>query len=576
MAPAPVAPPRPGSAGGPTTEAGGGTGAAAGSGGGPAATAPGEPPGAADEEDPNHLDPGALFECRPDSPVASPPRVWRLTGAQYEAMAAKALDLYLARFNYGQPLQTLADAHRFTNLASLYGMDTITVEGALSAASVLADRYLPGAMQRSACLRATPLLAGCVSNLLVPIAERGLRRPLPLAEREALVQLVLGAAPTVERQEALKLGVLAILASPEFLFRREIGGPEREVSGRRRLAPYEVASAVALTLTDGAPDAELLKAAAEDRLRTAEEIRPHVLRLLKTPNRGSVVRLFSEIFKYSASSEVFKDPVRYRDHNTSIAFGNLNESARLLLADALAEPKGALARVLTTPVSFINQRTAYSHSLPKPAESDWVRVELPPDQRAGILTHPAFLVAKSQADENDPIRRGRFVREWLLCQTVPEVPLEVVPALPELPKSTLRERLAEHTKDGSCKGCHALIDPIGLAFEHYDHIGRWRTTEEGRPVDARGALVGTEDQDGPVDGAVQLARRLAASDTVRRCFVRQSFRYWLGRNERLTDACTLARAYEAFKKDDDLVELVASLLTSDSFLYRTSSAEVSR
>lgn len=196
-------------------------------------------------------------------------------------------------------------------------------------------------------------------------------------------------------------------------------------------------------------------------------------------------------------------------------------------------------------------------------------------QRAGMLTHPAWLIAHSLNDSTDPIRRGKWVRERLLAGVVPDIPITVDATVPEDHSKTLRERL-EVTERPECWRCHAKMNPLGHAFEVYDDLGRYRETEvigdgSSKPVNARGVLDGTDepDIDGEVENALDLIQRLARSDRARQSIIRHVFRYYMGRNEALSDSKTLIAADEAYVESGGSYRaLITSLLTSDSFLFR--------
>jgi len=201
---------------------------------------------------------------------------------------------------------------------------------------------------------------------------------------------------------------------------------------------------------------------------------------------------------------------------------------------------------------------------------------LAPDQRRGILMHPAWLIAHSLNLDNDPVRRGKWIRERLLADTVPELPITVDAQIPEAPDQTLRQRFAV-TREETCWRCHVKMNPLGMPFERFDDFGRHRTVErlhaQGKtsPVDATGVLVGTGSKtlDGDVDDPLELVQRLAKSERVRQSFVRHAFRYWMGRNEILSDSKTLIAADNAYvQQGGSFKAMVISLLTSDSFLYR--------
>lgn len=197
-------------------------------------------------------------------------------------------------------------------------------------------------------------------------------------------------------------------------------------------------------------------------------------------------------------------------------------------------------------------------------------------KRAGILMHPAWLIAHSLNLDNDPIRRGKWIRERLLADTVPELPITVDARLPDEPEQTLRQRL-QVTQQAECWRCHVKMNPLGMPFELYDDFGRHRNVEKllakgkSAPVDSSGVLIGTghPEFDGDVSSSIDLVHRLAQSERVRQSFVRHAFRFWMGRNEMLSDSPTLIAADRAYVAEGGSFRaLVISLLTSDSFLYR--------
>ena len=219
------------------------------------------------------------------------------------------------------------------------------------------------------------------------------------------------------------------------------------------------------------------------------------------------------------------------------------------------------------------------------------------EHRKGMLTHPAWLIAFAGNTATDPVRRGKWVREKLLAGTVPDVPVTVDAVVPEDHTQTLRSRLAKVTEVESCWKCHERMNPLGYSFEMYDDFGRYRTEEslehpdnlikkmqdkgssqadlrdiyKTLPVDAKGKLVGTGDTnlDGDIKDAIDLSERLAKSTKVRQSIIRHAFRYFMGRNEVLSDSKTLIDADQAYVQSGGSFDaVIVSLLTSDSFIYR--------
>jgi hypothetical protein len=211
--------------------------------------------------------------------------------------------------------------------------------------------------------------------------------------------------------------------------------------------------------------------------------------------------------------------------------------------------------------------------------------------RRGLLTHPAWLIAHSGNFQTDPIRRGRWIREKLLAGSVPDIPITVDAQVPEDPHKTFRERVELVTTQGECWKCHQHMNPLGLSFESFDDFGRFRTEEslehpdnlvalsqgnvadifKTKPVTVSGHLQGTGDAslDGNVTDAFDLIERLAQSARVRQTIIRHAFRFFMGRNELLSDAKTLTDADQAYVNNNGSFKaVVISLLSSDSFIYR--------
>ncbi len=217
--------------------------------------------------------------------------------------------------------------------------------------------------------------------------------------------------------------------------------------------------------------------------------------------------------------------------------------------------------------------------------------------RKGLLTSPAWLIANAQNTETDPIHRGKWVREKLLADTIPNVPITVDAVIPENHGQTLRSRLAGATEVKMCWRCHEAMNPLGYAFESYDDFGRFRSVEaleypdklikknsdkptlltdtrdsyQTLPVNAKGFLKGTRDAslDGEIKDALDLVERLGKSQRVRQSIIRHAFRYFMGRNEVLSDSKSLIDAEQAYIKSNGSFDaVIVSLLTSDSFIYR--------
>ena len=425
----------------------------------------------------------------------------------------------------------------------------------------------------------------------------------------------------------VRYALAAVLLLPEAVFRMEVGSGKPDAKGRVRLAPREIAFALAFALTDKRPDAELLTAAATGGLDTDEGVAKQALRILADPKveKPRILRFFREYFGYDAAADVFKNDKDNPEHEAR----TLVEDTDKLVLYVLERDRDVFRELLTTNKSFVAYKTAADtkkkraealakfeadkakdpakfkdKTPPKVGRSvyeayglkdfpDQQPVELPAAERAGILTQPSWLVANSTSDDNHAIHRGKWVRERLLGGVVPDVPITVDAQLPIAPEKTLRERMAV-TQQEYCWKCHRLMNDVGYPFEQYDHFGRFRTAEavldpvateknkdpkgkslgpvtRNAPLNTNGlvAHVGDPTLEGPVKNAVEFLKKLAGSDRVEQVFVRHAFRYWTGRNESPGDAASLQSVHRAYRESGGSMKaLIAALVSSEAFLYR--------
>lgn len=201
---------------------------------------------------------------------------------------------------------------------------------------------------------------------------------------------------------------------------------------------------------------------------------------------------------------------------------------------------------------------------------------MPSNERAGVLTHPVWLAAHGNNFEDDPsaVHRGKWIRTQLLCDFVPPLSAVTVQAMvgPSAPEKRARDRLLDATSGPKCIGCHGMMNPLGLPFEIYNHAGFLRVTDHDKAPDGSAVLAGMPDPslDGPVRDGVELAEKLAQSDYAKRCFLRQAFRYFMGRDETPADGCVLLAMEQAYDANDGSFNaMLSALFTSETFLYRS-------
>ncbi len=515
--------------------------------------------------------PGTPSACTPGARPSAAARVVRLTERQYAntirdltgAQASGVDNPFAGNFTSTGQIVSFSPV-----AAAAAGMPEAVTERAFAAADQAAALWAAGLKKSHACLAGPD--SACWTTVFSSAGARALRRPMAADETKRYVDLVSGMQAGIGADQALVKGLTALLASPHFLFRTELGDGKRDTSGRTRLTPWEVASALSYTLIERLPDSPLQIAAAQGNLVTVEQVRTQIDRLLGTGavTTEAAAHFLYEWLPYDRALGVSKSPTLY-PHYLAPA---LVEETNLLARYVLGLGDRLLPNLFTTTKSFVRKTTAPAYGVTNITATAAQMIDLPPRERSGIITQPSFLAAFSDDKDNEPIKRGRYITESLLCGHVPDLPIANFPPEPDLgPNPTLRQKLDGHRNLGAgCPGCHTLMDGIGLGLEGYDHTGRVRTKDvDGKPVNTTGVLVGAGPQDGPFDGALQLGRKLVDSPVTTQCFVRQSFRYWLARPETERDDCTLVAALSEFEKGrGNLRPLLVALLGSDSFLYR--------
>lgn len=520
-----------------------------------------------------------LFGQPPHPAPATVARLWRLRPDDYDA-----------RFRGGIQPFSLVPGQQVSDFSAIYTVDESATEIVLRNAQQVVESWT---QVETVGAEVKAKKGSSTQGVFLPILQSD-REPSPKQFADGLqwvFRWALDRGPTDDelvrlrelydrvsavhgRLQGGRAVLTAPLLMPEAVYRLELGSGPLDAHGRRRLSKHEMLGALLHTLSSGRPNTPLVEARAKSELATREEVAALVGKLLegKKPN-VRLLEFFDEYFDYRKAPGVFKEVPGNVDFNAS----QLTRDTQLLIADIVQEDKDVLRRLLTTTQTYISDdsdlpRNHRIYNLPDDFKWHPGLVELPPYERAGILTQPAWLVAHSGNFDNDPVRRGKWVLEHLLGGTVPDLPISVCAVVPADEQKTLRERFEKIRQDKYCWNCHQQMNPIGMTFENYDHFGRFRLKEKGLPVATRGAIAGIGDSklDGEVSNPLELIRRIAESARARQVFTRYAFRFFLGRNETVRDAKTLQDADRAYAgSGGSMKALVTSLLSSDSFLYRT-------
>jgi hypothetical protein len=489
--------------------------------------------------------------------------VRRLSNAEYDATIQSLLG---DTTGYGSRFPEDTVVHGFTNNTDVQTIAAARVEQYLIVAETIATK----AVQNPDTLLGCALANGdtCVSDFITRFGKRAWRRPITDVEHADLLKVFTTARDAFDATTGVRLLLEAFLASPSFLYRAEVGVP---VPGQTytALTSWEIASRLSYFLTGTMPDDLLFAAAEADGLSTPEGIAGQAERILATPAaRAQVAEFFAGWLDLRQLPRLRRQVSLYPNWNDSLTqlFG---DETRGFATSVVFDGAGDLRTLLTAPYTYGDPSlAAYYGGTAGPVQNGLARIELPPTERAGLFTQASFLVSHSKEIQTDPVSRGKFVRERILCQGIDPPPPELMVMAPVLtPNTTARQRFTEHEADPVCAGCHVLIDPIGLAFENYDPIGQWRTIEQGQPIDASGNLTDT-DVEGAFVGVAEMATKLAASRIVSECFVRQWFRFTFGRGESVVDDPRIATITGSFDGASGQVRaLLVALTQTPDFRY---------
>lgn len=430
--------------------------------------------------------------------------------------------------------------------------------------TVAEDAAAKATVAGSAAVACTGDSAGCARTFLNKFAARAFRHPLSAPESDKLMAIYLaGSGNGGGHAGGIRLVIEAVLQSPSFVYQTEIGDGASKTG---KLSSFELAAKLSFFLRDSLPDDELWEAARNGGLDTPDGVKKQVDRLMATAVvKANVSSIMQRLFHLDRMLEVNKD-ASFKEFSPELVQSMYGEATRFI--DSVASsPDGTVETLLTSRKTTIDARLAAIYGLPAPAPNALKEVELPATERAGFLTQAAFNTLESTPDESSVVHRGVFLVRELLCFFPPPPGADDLARGEELKKITYteRERAEKRALVPRCASCHAYFDPLGVNFEHYDTLGRYRkaikTVKGDVAVDSSWDAA-VYDVRGKIPDAVELSKRLAKSGAVRECLSRQFASYALGRRLAEEDTCSVAKVNEAFTKaNGNFTELVRAVAT---------------
>ncbi|HEX6272406.1 MAG TPA: DUF1592 domain-containing protein, partial [Polyangiaceae bacterium] len=397
-------------------------------------------------------------------------------------------------------------------------------------------------------------------------------RPLEAEEVTRYVNLyALGKQGTGGAQNGFRLVVEAMMQAPSFLYHADVGSSGMPTATPVPITPHGLAARLSYFLWNSMPDAALFAAAQNGSLADTAVLGSQVERMLADAKAAATIGLFHrQWLQLDELPSKEKDTTQFPAYSPALVTAMLAETN--FFADyVVRQGDGLLRTLLTSNLGFPDGALFGVYGAIRPAAyTAGTPVPLNASERAGLLTQAAFLARHSHRDQTSPVHRGLVVRENILCEPIEPPPADVNAVPPPVsPATSTRERFAQHSQVEACAGCHVVMDPIGLGFEHYDSIGAYRTMDGLGAVDASGEIAEVgPDLAGPFVGALELANKLAGSEQVENCVAAQWFRFSLGRMESQNDACSILSIRESFRgSGGNIRALIAQIAQSDAFRH---------
>ena len=512
---------------------------------------------------------GALATC--PTTAATPTPLRRLTKFEYANTARNLLGVDTTPVN-DLPADEVTEG--FNNnagvltVSSLHAEKYVLVSEALAKAAVKNLSTLTGG-----CNTTTKGEDACATEFANSFGRRAFRRAVTDQDRQMLMAAYTAGKTGGSYAEGIEVMVRAALQSAHFLYRLETTAPANPSAPLVPISQYELATRLSFLIWGAGPDDALLDAAGRGELADKTAVATKARAMLADPKaRVAITDFYNQWIGTSRLDIMTKSTSLFPQYSDAVRDAMKAETPAFV-EYVLWSGDHKLSTLLTSPTAFVSSALAPIYGVSTTSATPQM-MSLPAAQaRAGILTQASFLAVQAHPDQTSPVLRGKFVRTKLMCQTVPPPPMDVditPPAVTSAP--TARDRFTAHEMaGGSCMNCHQLMDPIGFAFESFDAIGKYRTTENGATINLAGNILAATDTslNGTFTGVKELATKLAASDQVRDCVATQWFRYSTGRTEEVPDGCSLTTLQDAFgASGGDLGELVVAMTQTDAFWYR--------
>lgn len=389
----------------------------------------------------------------------------------------------------------------------------------------------------------------CLHKDLARLAQLAYRRPVKDDEVERLDRLVASAREAgMNPRQAMRIGLEAILVSPNFLFRIEHDARPEDPTAIHAVSDYELASRLSYFLWSSMPDQQLMETAGRNNLHRPEVLAAEVKRMLQDPKSNALIEnFFGQWLELRNLDSIRPDPDEFPAFNAQLRKAMYTESE--LFVKSIVREDRSIIDFLNGNYTFVNERLAKFYGIPGVTGEQFRRVILDGSERSGVLTQGSVLAVTSYPTRTSPVLRGKWILENVLNTPPPPPPPGVgsIDAKGGPLAGTMRQQMEKHRANPMCASCHVKMDPLGFALENYNAIGQWRTKDAGQPVDASGSM-----PDGKsFNGSAQLKTMLASNrDTFAECLTEKLMIYALGRGLEGFDRRTVGEIVTNLRSND--------------------------
>jgi hypothetical protein len=409
----------------------------------------------------------------------------------------------------------------------------------------------------------------CAQKIIATLARKAYRRPVTDADLESPMRFYKVGRQNGSFDSGIQQALMAILASPKFLYRVEAVPQDAKPGTIYRISDLELASRLSFFLWSQGPDEELLQTAVAGKLHEPAVIDAEVRRMLADPRARSLVTNFANQWLLVDEVDAIEpDPNIFPEFDGALRAA-FKKEAELFIDSVLSRDQNVMT-LLTADYTFVNERLALHYGIPNIRGDRFRRVQLTDSKRFGLLGKGSFLMGMSYANRTSPVRRGAYILE-AITGTPPHAPPPGVEALKEnmdgAKATTVRERMEAHRSDPTCNQCHGIIDPLGFSLENFDAIGAWRVKdrEAGTMIDAAGELHGT-----PMNGPDDLRKALVSRpNQFVQTITEKLMTYALGRGVEYHDMPTVrAIVRDAAQHEYRFSSIVAGIVKSQPFVMQ--------